>query len=63
MGSLMDILLGPDGMGTQLGSLLNMLMGLDNLGANLFGSLSDTFGGISGSLDTISFLPEAIPPA
>ena len=61
MGSLMDILAGPNMEGTQLQSLLNMLMGLDNLGANLFGSLSDTFGGIFGSLDTISFLPD--PPA
>ncbi len=61
MGSLADILGGPNGDGAPIQSLLNMLLGLDNVGANLFGSLGDTFGGIFGSLDTLSFLPD--PPA
>jgi uncharacterized membrane protein YeaQ/YmgE (transglycosylase-associated protein family) len=47
---------------TATQALVNVLLGLDNLGANLFGSLSDTFGGISGSLDAISFAPAVVAP-
>jgi hypothetical protein len=61
MGSLMDILGGPNLDGAPMQSLLTMLMGLDNMGANLFGSLGDSLGGIFGSLDTISFAPAVTP--
>ncbi|MFE4498778.1 hypothetical protein ACFRFQ_02890 [Rhodococcus sp. NPDC056743] len=47
---------------TATQALVNVLLGLDNLGANLFGSLSDTFGGVSGSLDAISFAPTVVAP-
>lgn len=62
MGSLMDILIGPDMTNPPMGNLLMMLLGLDNLGANLFGSLANTAGGIFGSLDTISFAPATPAP-
>ncbi|MFD6516015.1 hypothetical protein [Rhodococcus sp. NPDC060176] len=61
MGSLMDILGGPNGDGAPMQALLTMLLGLDNVGANLFGSLADTAGGIFGSLDTLSFAPPVVP--
>ncbi|KJF23245.1 hypothetical protein CJ178_12135 [Rhodococcus sp. ACPA4] len=47
---------------TATQALVNVLLGLDNLGANLFGSLGDTFGGISGSFDAISFAPAVVAP-
>lgn len=61
MGSLLDILGNPTSETSPLISLMNMILGLDNMGANLFGSLSDTLGGIFGSIDSISFIPAAPP--
>ena len=63
MGSLVNILgYVMENGETATQALVNVLLGLDNLGANLFGSLSDTFGGISGSLDAISFAPAVVAP-
>ena len=63
MGSLVNILgYVMENGETATQALVNVLLGLDNLGANLFGSLGDTFGGISGSFDAISFAPAVVAP-